>query len=277
MELGLAGKTVLVTGGSKGIGLAVARAFIREGARVGIVSRDGGNLEQARKVLEEEEGAVIAVARADLSQSEQADAAVAAITQRLGSIDILVNSAGAARRNPPESLDSAAWHAALDAKYFTYIHTQDAVLKRWVDKARSAGTDQAGGAPSRQLGAIVNIVGTGGRVPHPSHVAGGAANAALLLSTLGLASHYARYGIRLNVVNPGYTLTERMDQTVAQEALRLGGSREKALERLSAELPLRRFGEPDEIANVVLFLASERASYVVGALISVDGGQHPII
>ena len=276
MELGLAGKVVLVTGGSKGIGLAVARAFIGEGARVGIVSRDQRNLEQARRTLADE-GSEVAVAQADLSQNDQAQAAVAAIIRQLGPIDILVNSAGAARRIPPESLDSTAWHAALDAKYFTYIHTQDAVLKHWLERARSAEDNPEGGAPARQLGAVVNIVGTGGRVPHPSHVAGGAANAALLLSTLGLATHYARYGIRLNAVNPGYTLTERMDQTVAQEALRLGVSREEALQKLSAELPLRRFGEPEEIANVVLFLASERAGYVTGALISADGGQHPIL
>ncbi|WP_410014277.1 SDR family oxidoreductase [Sodalis sp. C49] len=269
MELGLAGKVVLVTGGSKGIGLAVARAFLREGARVGIVSRDTRNLAQARLALADD-GPEIAVARADLSHSDEAEAAVEQLARQLGPIDILVNSAGAARRNPPESLDSAAWHAAMDAKYYTYIHAQDAVLKRWVAQAAGAG------APARQVGAVVNIIGTGARVPHPSHVAGGAANAALLLSTLGLGQYYARYGIRLNAVNPGYTLTDRIDQTVDHEARRLGITPGEALSRLSDGLPLRRFGRPEEVADVVLFLASERASYVVGAFIAVDGGQHPV-
>lgn len=271
MELGLAGKVVLVTGGSKGIGLAVARAFLREGARVGIVSRDTKNLEQARLALADD-GPGVAVARADLSNSEEAQDAVAQIVRQLGPIDILVNSAGAARRNPPESLDSAAWHAAMDAKYYTYIHAQDAVLKRWV---ALAGNGDA--APTRQNGAVVNIIGTGARAPHPSHLAGGAANAALLLSTLGLGQYYARYGIRLNAVNPGYTLTDRIDHTIGHEARRLGVTPEEALSQLSAGLPLRRFGRPEEIADVVLFLASERASYVVGAYISVDGGQHTIL
>lgn len=271
MELGLTGKVVLVTGGSKGIGLAVARAFLREGARVGIVSRDTDNLERARLALAGD-GAAVAVVRADLGQSDEAEAAVERIVRQLGPIDILVNSAGAARRNPPQALDSAAWHAAMDAKYFPYIHAQDAVLKRWM--ALAGNEDDA---PPRQIGAVVNIIGTGARVPHPSHVAGGAANAALLLSTLGLGQYYARYGIRLNAVNPGYTLTDRIDQTLGHEARRLGITPDEAQRQLSAGLPLRRFGRPEEIADVVLFLASERAGYVVGAFIAVDGGQHTVL
>lgn len=267
MDLELENNVALVTGGSKGIGLAVARRFLAEGARVAIVSRDENNLRAAQENLSQSADRVITLP-ADLRDASQAIAVVNQVAEQFGEIDILVNSAGNAQRRAPEELDSEAWHAAMEAKYFTYIHTQDAVLARW----RKKKADRFG-----QRGAIVNIVGTGGRIPNPSHAAGGAANAALLLSTLALAQHYARYGIRLNAVNPGFTLTERIHRSVEHEAKRLALTTKQALEKMAAELPLGRFGQPEEIADAVLFLASRRASYIVGALLSVDGGQKAIL
>lgn len=262
MDLELQGKRVLVTGGSKGIGLAVAQRFLAEGAKVIIVSRSEKNLEDARQRLKVGDDQLRTLI-ADLRDANQAQQVVDAAAEQWGELDILVNSAGDAKRRPPEELDSAAWHAALDAKYFTYIHTQDAVLARW--------------RKSETRGSIVNVVGTGGRVPNPSHAAGGAANAALLLSTIALAQHYAKRGIRINAVNPGFTLTERMSGSIENEAKRLNLTPEQALARMEAEQPLGRFGQPEEIADVVLFLASERASYVVGAILAVDGGQKAIL
>lgn len=258
----LQGKVALVTGGSKGIGLAIARRFANEGARVGIVSRSAENLAQARDVLAAE-GLKVHTATADLSDPEQAEQAVAQIEAALGPVDILVNSAGAARRAEPEDLDPARWRAALDAKFFPYIHTQYAVLQRLGARA----------AP----GAIVNIIGTGGKQPTRTHLAGGSANAALMLSTVGLAAHYARQGIRINAINPGFTLTERVHQFIELEAKRQGISEADALKQSEAEIPLGRFGRPDEVAEVALFLASERASYVVGAVIPMNGGGQPVI
>jgi NAD(P)-dependent dehydrogenase (short-subunit alcohol dehydrogenase family) len=150
------------------------------------------------------------------------------------------------------------------------------VLKRL--RARAAALGQTGERPpERQVGAIVNIVGTGGKIPNESHISGGAANAALLLSTIGLAQYYARFGIRINAVNPGVTLTRRFEQTLAYEADRLGISREEARRKGELLTPLRRYGQADEVADVVAFVASERASYVVGALIPVDGGQKSVL
>ncbi|CAO3360679.1 SDR family NAD(P)-dependent oxidoreductase [Azospirillum melinis] len=274
MDLALAGKVVLVTGGSKGLGLAAARAFAREGSRVVIASRSRENLAAAQAALAAE-GLEVATVAADFADAAEAARAVAEAERPFGPVEVLINSAGAAKRTPAEDLDAAAWKAGLDAKFFPYIHAQDAVLRSF---RRRAGAGADGRAetrlpPPRQIGAIVNIVGTGGRIPSGTHLPGGSANAALLLSTLGLAREYAPYGIRINAINPGFTLTDRIEQNLALEAKRLGISRDEALAAGAAATPLRRYGEAHEIAEVALFLASERASYVVGAVVAVDGGQ----
>src|SRR6266850_1222231 len=123
MDLELKGRAVLVTGGSKGIGLACARAFLDEGARVAIVSRDRANLDAAVAQLPNVKTIV-----ADLTGAEDAARMAQEAQRALGPIDVLVNSAGAAKRYPPDELNAQAWHAAMDAKYFTYIHAMDAVL-----------------------------------------------------------------------------------------------------------------------------------------------------
>jgi NAD(P)-dependent dehydrogenase (short-subunit alcohol dehydrogenase family) len=262
MDLGLNGKTAIVTGGSKGIGLAVARAFIKEGVRVGIVARGQQALDAARAALAQEGGQVCAVS-ADLTDPAKAADAIARIEKELGPIDILVNSAGAARRHDPETLDADKWRAAMDAKFFTYIYTQDAVLRGL--RARNA------------KGVIVNIIGSGGKTPSATHLAGGSANAALMLATVGAASHYAQYGIRINAINPGATVTERVQEGLAVEAKTHGVSMEEARRQGEARIPLGRYAEPEEVADVAVFLASERASYVVGAVVPMTGGLAPVI
>src|SRR4051812_36721668 len=129
MDLEFQSKTVLVTGGSKGIGLACARAFVSEGARVGITSRSSAKIDQACAEL----GSAFGLA-ADLTSADEAAAMVEAMESRLGPVDILVNSAGAVRRTPPEELTPAAWKAAMDAKFFTYIHVIDPMVKRMASR-----------------------------------------------------------------------------------------------------------------------------------------------
>jgi NAD(P)-dependent dehydrogenase (short-subunit alcohol dehydrogenase family) len=267
MDLGLQGKTAMITGGSKGIGLAVAKALMAEGVRVGIVARGQPGLDAALAQLGAQLGGkaggkAFAVA-ADLVDPAQAAHAVAAIEDALGPIDILVNSAGAARRHDPETLTADKWRAAMDAKFFTYIHTQDEVLKRL--RARNA------------QGAIVNIIGSGGKTPTTTHLAGGSANAALMLATVGSAHHYAQYGIRINAINPGATVTERVQEGLAVEAKTLGVSVEDARKQGEARIPLGRYAMPEEVADVAVFLASARASYVVGAVVPMTGGMSPVI
>jgi NAD(P)-dependent dehydrogenase (short-subunit alcohol dehydrogenase family) len=257
MDLGLSGKNALVTGGSKGIGFACAELLAQEGCRVGITSRDKTNLDAAAKRIE----GCFAHA-ADLTFADETARMIDAMEREIGPIDILVNSAGAAKRTPPDELDPAAWRAAMDAKFFTYIHSIDAVIKRMA---------------SRGSGVIVNVIGNGGKVASPTHIAGGAANAALMLATAGLANAYASRGIRVVGINPGLTNTDRVAEGLRAEARLSGTSPEESLKRALARIPLGRMAEPEEIARVVGFLASSQASYVSGVTISMDGVATPIV
>ena len=261
MKLDLEGKVVIVTGGSKGIGLACARAFLAEGGRVAIVSRSPANLDAALRVLAAPAEALIAVP-CNLSEKTAAKAMAAEVERRLGPVDALVNSAGAAKRYLPEELNADAWHAAMDAKYFTYIHAMDAVVPAMAKRGK---------------GAVVNIIGMGGKVATPIHLPGGAANSALMLANVGLANVYGPMGVRINAINPGATMTERLQEGLKVEAKSRGLSEAEVLAQRQAKIPLRRYATPEDIANLTLFLASDKASYITGALVPMDGGSNPVL
>jgi NAD(P)-dependent dehydrogenase (short-subunit alcohol dehydrogenase family) len=257
MDLNLKDKSVVITGGSKGIGLACAQGFLAEEARVGITSRSAENLDNARRRL----GPIVAFP-ADLTDAMSAARMVEHMERELGPIDILVNSAGAARRTPAEELTPDAFRAGMDAKYFSYVNVIDPVIKRMA---------------ARGKGVIVNVIGIGGKVGSPIHVPGGAANAALMLATAGLAAAYARRGVRVVGVNPGVTNTERVSGRMEADAKTSGVSVEEALKRAEEAMPLGRMAQPEEIANMVVFLASDKASYVTGANVSMDGALFPVV
>ncbi|OGA18519.1 MAG: 3-oxoacyl-ACP reductase [Betaproteobacteria bacterium RIFCSPLOWO2_12_FULL_63_13] len=261
MDLGLKGRSVLITGGSKGLGLACAMAFADEGARVAIASRDAANLATAVASLRAKGCASLAI-EADLRLPDAAQRMVDTAQRELGDIDVLVNSAGAAKRADPGKLDMQAWHDAMDAKYFTYVHAMQAVLP---------------GMLARGRGAIVNIVGIGGKVASIWHLTGGAANAALMLVTAGLANAHGRAGIRVNAINPGFALTERLRAGNVAEAAAQNVSVDELLRRGAARIPLGRYARAEEVADVAVFLASDRASYVTGAVLGMDGALTPIV
>jgi len=261
MDLGLKGKIIIVTGGSKGIGLACARAFLGEGGRIAIVSRSPENLEAAMQVFPAPANDLIAVS-CDLKAKAAATVMVKEVERRLGPIDVLVNSAGAAKRYLPEELNEEAWHAAMDAKYFTYIHAMDAVLPEMA---------------KRSQGVVINIIGMGGKVATPIHLPGGAANSALMLATVGLANVYGPKGVRINAINPGSTMTDRVREALKLEAKKRGQSEEEVLAQLQAKVPLKRYAAPEDIANLTLFLASNKAAYITGAVLPMDGGLNPIL
>lgn len=257
MDLGLRDRKVLITGGSKGIGLACAKVFIAEGARVAVVSRSPENLAKARKTLRD----AYTIA-ADLTDAAAAAAMVEQVEKEFGAIDVLVNSAGAAKRTDADDLSPAAWRAGMDAKYFSYIHVIDPVIKRMGKRGR---------------GAVINVIGSGGKVASPTHLAGGAANAALLLATAGLAYAYASKGVRVVGVSPGVTKTERVAEGLKAEAKRANVSEEQAYQQMIARLPMGRPAEPEEIADIVVFAASERGRYLTGANISTDGAASHVV
>lgn len=261
MDLELAGKVVLITGGSKGIGYACAEAFAAEGARVALVSRSEANLDAAAATLAAMGRQAFCVC-ADLSRRDAGETVVAEVERVLGAVDVLVNSAGAAKRYAPEELDVAAWHDAMDAKYFSYVHAMQAVLP---------------GMLARGRGVIINIIGMGGKVAGPVHLPGGAANAALMLVSTGLANAYGRKGIRVNAINPGLTLTGRVEEGVAAESRRSGIAPAQLLAKGTERIPLGRYAKPEEIASVAVFLASGQASYVTGAIVPMDGGSNPLV
>ncbi len=263
MDLQLKDQHVLITGGSKGIGLACAQAFLAEGARVTLVARQIQALEEARaQLLKNHPQAKVHIVSADLTL---ADAALSALDQAeaaLGPVEVLVNSAGAARRTPLGELTPQAWHDAMQAKFFSYIHMINPTIQRMAQ---------------RRKGSVVNVIGQGGKVPSPIHLPGGAANAALMLATAGLASGYAEIGIRVNAVNPGLTATERLYEGFRAESRVSGLSMQEQLEKAQARQPMKRLPDPKEIADAVVYLASGRASYVTGVNLTMDGALTPMV
>ncbi len=261
MDLQLTGKHVLVTGGSRGIGLACARAFLGEGARVSLVGRRRANLHAAMAQLKGQ-GHVTAGHETDLIDAKAALDVVNAAWNQTGPIDVLVNCAGAAVRTPFDELAPQAWQAAMQAKFFTYINVMDPLIKRMGE---------------RGAGAIVNVVGMGGKIATPTHLPGGSANAALMLASAGLAAAYGPRGVRVNAVNPALTLTDRMAEGIAADARMRKISEEEVLRQAQARMPLGRLALPEDIANAVVFLASPRAGYISGAILSMDGAATPMV
>jgi NAD(P)-dependent dehydrogenase (short-subunit alcohol dehydrogenase family) len=159
-------------------------------------------------------------------------------------------------------LSPQAWRNAMDAKFFSYLNVIDPLIKRMA---------------SRRSGVIVNVIGNGGKVAAPTHIAGGAANAALMLATVGLAAAYAPYGVRVVGINPGLTDTDRVSQGMRAEATLAGTSVEVAYSERIKGIPLGRMASPEEIANATLFVASNKASYITGVNITMDGMLSSVI
>jgi NAD(P)-dependent dehydrogenase (short-subunit alcohol dehydrogenase family) len=258
MQLELARKHVLIAGGSKGIGFACAHAFVQEDCTVTLIARGGEQLQAAHaQLLEAAPKARVQWVVGDLANDDQARAAYARAVELAGPVDVLVNCAGAARRTAPDELAHQAWHDAMNAKFFPYVHMM-------------GEASQAMGARGR--GCIVNVIGAGGKVASPTHLPGGSANAALMLATVGMAGVMAPKGVRVNGINPGATHTGRLDAGMLAIAAMTGATPEGVLENMLRSVPMGRLAQPQEIANVVVFLASAAASYITGAILTMDGG-----
>jgi 3-oxoacyl-[acyl-carrier protein] reductase len=257
MDLGLAGKTALVTGGSRGIGRAVAQTLAAEGVRVGICSRDAGALKRAASDIERAAGGHVEVLAGDLSRREEVSRVAAEALSRLGRLDILVNNAGAIKGGDFLTTPDEQWLDGWSLKLLGYIRMAREVLPHM---------QRQGG------GRIVNVVGAAARNPAVTYMMGGTANAALINFTKALADLGARSKVLVTAVSPGPVKTERWDGLVAQQAKAAGQSVDDYVRERSTELPLGRIARPEEVADVVCFLASERASFLTGITITVDGG-----
>lgn len=253
MDLQLQGRRVLVTGGSKGIGLAVATSFAREGAQPVLVSRSAEMLEQAVSAIRKETGVAAQVLAIDLS----APGAIDSVVERAGDVDILVNNAGAIPGGSLSQVDDATWRRSWELKLFGYIHLVRAVLPRM---------------EQRGSGVIANIIGMAGAAPRNDYICGSTANAALMAFTQAVGAASPRHGVRVFGINPSPTRTDRMETSLrAQAATKLGD--ENRWMELASGLPFGRPTEPQEIADLTVFCCSGRAGYLTGTVINVDGGQ----
>jgi 3-oxoacyl-[acyl-carrier protein] reductase len=258
MELGLAGKTVLITGGSKGIGKATARGMAVEGARVIICSRSQAALDDAAAAIRKETGKAVETIAADLSTLEGVERASAESVRRLGRLDVLVNNAGAIKGGDFLSLPDEEWMAGWSLKLLGYIRMARAVFPHM--------KEQGGGR-------IVNVVGMAARNPATSYMMGGAANAALINFTKALADLGAPSNILVTAVSPGPVKTDRWDGLQRQQAEAAGKDLETYIKEQSRSLPLGRIALPEEVADLVCFLASARAAFLTGIAVTLDGGM----
>jgi 3-oxoacyl-[acyl-carrier protein] reductase len=258
MDLGIAGRVAIVTGGSRGIGRAVAERLCREGASVALCARNPESLAEARRALEALGGPVLAL-EADLTEPTAAARMVEATAAAWGRIDILVNNAGAARGIPFDELTQELWLENLQLKLFGYLRMARLVLPH----LRRNG-----------WGRIVNVAGLAGLQPSPLAMPVGLNNAGILNVMKALADAEAARHILVTTVCPGPILTERQTRLLQDAARVKGISVESAQREATAAIPLGRMGRPEEVADAVAFLASERASYITGSLMIVDGGLH---
>lgn len=257
MELNLKGRVAVVTGGSLGIGRAIAGELAAEGADVLIVARNADVLDASARDLSAEHGGRVIAYAGDMTKPDTIDGAIAAARSAFGRIDILVNNAGASPMGRLDATPDEVWEKSLNLKLLGYMRCARAVRPA-MRQAR--------------WGRIVNIIGRSGHQPRAAYMAGGAVNAALLNFTLALAEECAPDNILVTGVNPGPVATPRWDTLVSQGAAMTGSSADAANAAAVASVPLGRLGRPDEISGLVAFLCSERASFITGTCINIDGG-----
>lgn len=253
MDLKLAGRTVLVTGASKGIGLAIAQWFAREGCQLRLAARSMDLLEREAAEMRKSAKVEVKVFALDLSQ----DAGRKTLIEACPDVDVLVNNAGDIPAGPIEEVDDTAWRAGWDLKVFGYV----ALTRHYLAKMKA-----------KKRGVIINIIGAAGERPIPAYVAGSMGNAGLMSMTLALGAASPEYGVRVLGVNPGPVATDRVMKISRKRAKAILGDEERYAELLKKN-PFGRPATVDEIAASVVFLASDLSSYTSGAIVTIDGGM----
>ncbi len=252
MDLNLKKYSILITGGSKGIGLATAHAFAAEGCHLHLAARRIDDLQTARAGITHNFDVQVAVHAVDLSVGEN----VLQLAKACGDVDILVNNAGAIPGGTIEKMDEEKWRAAWELKVFGYINMMRAFYKKM---------------KSRGQGVIVNVIGNAGNQAPAEYAAGVSADAMLEVLTRTLGGESLDYGVRIVGVSPGDLMNERGIMFLRRQAEKDLGDADRWRERL-ADLPGGRAGTSEEIADAVVFLSSPRARYISGAVLTIDGG-----
>jgi 3-oxoacyl-[acyl-carrier protein] reductase len=253
MNLELSNKVAIVTGASRGIGKSIAEELAHEQMRLVLIARSGDLLQELAASI----GTESLVHVADLRQPAAPAEVVAATIQRFGSIDLLVNNAGATKRGDFLKLADADWTDGFALKFFGAMRLSRAA---WPHLIASRGS-------------IINIIGVGGRTASADFAIGGSVNSALLNLTKALADRGLADGVRVNAINPGAIATERLQHRIQALAAEQGLDHDTAAKTMLQELGVARFGTPAEIAHAVAFLASPAANYCQGTILDIDGGQ----
>lgn len=256
MDLGLREKVALVCGGSRGIGFAAAEELVREGARVTICGRDAASLGAARERLGAGGGEVGAIA-ADLGRPEGIEAVIAWMQQHHERADILITNTGGPPTSPALGADWSAWQGAVDT-----------LLRSAVELTRAF----VPGMQARKWGRVIGITSLAVKQPVPALVLSNSIRAAVTGYYRTLADEVARDGVTVNTVLPGYTETERLIALADATGKRTGESLDEVYDQWRAVTPAGRLGRPEELAAVIAFLASDRAGFLTGQAICVDGG-----
>ena len=258
MDLQLTGRACIVTGGSRGFGFAIAERLAEEGARLLLVARGADALAEAAARLPE--GTEVATVATDVTHEGAAERIVEACQSRFGGVDVLVNNAGGTNVTPMDELTDADWASQWEQ----HVHAPMRLMRAAAPVMAEAG-----------FGRIVNVTSSSGRRPSGQNPAYGVAKSGQLALSRSFAEHWAPRGVLINAIAPGPAATELWVEPGGmgdQVAARKGGTSEDAIAAMGAGLPLGRVGTPGEVADVAVFLCSPRASNVVGAVWSVDGG-----
>lgn len=257
MDLGLAGKVAMVAGGSKGLGRAVAMRLAMEGASVAICARGRAGLDEARDLIKSETGREVLALSVDLSDTDQATGFARKVIDHFGTVDILVNNAGGPPVGDFMDITDEQWEAGFRLNLMSAISLTRQVIpvmrsKRW--------------------GRIANITSVAVKQPLAGLIVSNAIRAGITGWAKTLSNELAPDGITVNNILPGFTLTDRLDQLSKAMAEREGTTPDEVFRRWTSQIPTGRLGTPEEFADVVAFVVSERAGYVTGASVQVDGG-----